>query len=439
MKDILIGRDEEDTNRYGYDGTAFLGKHYVKTGDEINLSGRVVMDLARPHVILVCGKRGQGKSYTLGTIAEEISFLPEKLRRKMAVLIFDTMGIFWTMKFPNLKDKELLEKWGLEPKGIETNLLVPHGFAEQFGKSGIPVDAPFSLRLSELSSSDLCMTFGLDQYSNHGILIERVVKWLQENKQNYGLNEMIDAVRNAKFADPSVRAGVENRLIAAEQWGLFHEKGTPLKTLLKPGKVNILDISPYSSAIGGWSVRALVVGLLVRKIFRARMLARKIEEKAALSSAEHPLYSSEGEEADVPMTWFILDEAHELMPRVGETPATEPLLQLIREGRQPGLTLVAATQQPGKIHTDMMSQCDLVLAHRVTAVPDIEALNTIMSNYMVFTLEKYMASLPRVKGSGILLDDNSEKVYAIRTRPRLTWHGGESATVIREKMSHGEV
>ena len=27
--------------------------------------------------------------------------------------MIDTMGIFWTMKYPNLKDEDLLEEWGL--------------------------------------------------------------------------------------------------------------------------------------------------------------------------------------------------------------------------------------------------------------------------------------------------------------------------------------
>jgi hypothetical protein len=58
MREILVGRDIEDQKRFGMKATAFLAKHYVKTGDIINLSGPIFMDLARPHIILVCGKRG---------------------------------------------------------------------------------------------------------------------------------------------------------------------------------------------------------------------------------------------------------------------------------------------------------------------------------------------------------------------------------------------
>jgi ABC-type dipeptide/oligopeptide/nickel transport system ATPase component len=37
------------------------------------MSNNIFLDVARSHVILVAGKRGSGKSYTLGVITEEIA------------------------------------------------------------------------------------------------------------------------------------------------------------------------------------------------------------------------------------------------------------------------------------------------------------------------------------------------------------------------------
>jgi len=42
-----------------------------------------------------------------------------------------------------------------------------------------------------------------------------------------------------------------------------------------------------------------------------------------------------------------------------------------------------------------------------------------------------MDNLPSSKGSAIILDDNSERIYPMRMRPRLTWHGGESPTAVK--------
>jgi hypothetical protein len=44
-----------------------------------------------------------------------------------------------------------------------------------------------------------------------------------------------------------------------------------------------------------------------------------------------------------------------------------------------------------------------------------------------------MDDLPSLKGSAIILDDNSERIYPMRIRPRFTWHGGEAPTSISKK------
>jgi hypothetical protein len=44
-----------------------------------------------------------------------------------------------------------------------------------------------------------------------------------------------------------------------------------------------------------------------------------------------------------------------------------------------------------------------------------------------------MNQLPSEKGSAVILDDNSERLYPMRVRPRFTWHGGEAPTAIKKK------
>ena len=77
-----------------------------------------------------------------------------------------------------------------------------------------------------------------------------------------------------------------------------------------------------------------------------------------------------------------------------------------------------------------MTQSDIVIAHRLTAKQDIEALNEIMQTYVLDGIKKQIDDLPALKGSAIVLDDNSERIYPIRVRPRSTWHGGEAPTAI---------
>ncbi|MBR9689674.1 MAG: ATP-binding protein [Candidatus Altiarchaeota archaeon] len=418
MRPIVIGRDVEDLKKFGEDGLAALGKHYVRTGDRTNLANDVLLDLARPHIILVSGKRGQGKSYTLGVIAEEIIFLPRRLREKLSVVIFDTMGIYWTMKFPNARQERDIKKWGLEPKSMPARVLIPKGWTDQYKKSGIEVDGLLAIHPTDLTVDDWIQTFDIGLFSPLGILLERVLK-----KKPSSLSEMVSFVEADKRSERSVKDGLLNRLSAAESWGVFSDEGTKVSDLLAPGTINVLDLS-----LLGTRVKSLLIGLISKKIFEARVIARKGEEKSEI--IRHMDIAKETK-SKIPMPWILIDEAHEYLPPKLETPSARALIQVIREGRQPGITLVLATQQPGKIHTDVMTQADIVISHRVTAELDIEALNSIMGNYMQFPLEKYISSLPRYKGAAVILDDNAEKVYQIRMRPRVSWHGGESATLIK--------
>ena len=92
-----------------------------------------------------------------------------------------------------------------------------------------------------------------------------------------------------------------------------------------------------------------------------------------------------------------------------------------------------ASQQPGKIHTDVMTQADTVIAHRITAKIDVDALGTLMQSYMREGLTVALDNLPDLKGSAIIFDDTNERMFPMRVRPRFTWHGGGAPVAIREE------
>ena len=128
----------------------------------------------------------------------------------------------------------------------------------------------------------------------------------------------------------------------------------------------------------------------------------------------------------IPLVWLFIDEVHEFLPVGSRTAATAALSRVIKEGRQPGIGLVIATQQPGKLDTDIITQSDIIVSQHVTAKLDIDALNTVMQTYMATDIKKYLAELPKLPGSCIILDDNSERIYPVQIKPRYTWHGGET-------------
>lgn len=431
MYDILIGREEAEKERYGVQGSVFLGKHYVKMGQTVSLSNKVYLDVAKSHVVFVVGKRGSGKSYSLGVIAEGIYELPDEVKQNLAVIMLDTMGIYWTMKYPNNKEKELLDEWGLESKGINVQIFTPIGFYNDYKEKGIPTDFPFSIKTSEINAEEWCMIFNIAITEPIGILIERVINNLKEEKINYDIDDIVKAAADDDRSEKNIKDAVENRFLVAKKWGLFSREGTLIEDLVLPGQITVLDVSAYATTSGAENLRSLVIGLVAQKLFVQRMAARKAEEEAAISEEIHFFEEErEEEEKKEPIVWLIIDEAHEFLPNKGKTPATLPLITVLREGRQPGISLVLASQQPGKIHTDVITQADVVIAHRLTANIDVQALAGLMQSYMREGLDKQLNLLPTEEGAAIVFDDVNEKLYPIRVRPRYTWHGGAAPTAL---------
>ena len=430
--DIIIGRNASDKEKFGDEGLILLGKGYVKMGQYTSLSNKIFMDVARTHVVLIAGKRGSGKSYTLGVIAEELSNLPKEVSRNVASLIFDTMGIYWTMKYENEKDREILKEWGLTSRNLPTKNFVPFGHYDRYVERGIPADEKFALDVTELNPEDWIITFGLDMINPVSVLIEKVVINLKE-KGKFTITDIIEEIMKDDGEERNVRNAAAGLFQGADTWGIFakSEKGaTKTEDLINAGKTSVLDLSVYNS-VGAFNVRALVVSLVSRKIFNQRMDARKQEEIDAVS--KNLDFGGDNVKKEHPLVWLFIDEAHEFLPLNAKTVATDALVQLLREGRQPGISLVLATQQPGQIHRDVMTQSDVVLSHRVTSQQDLEALNFIMQSYLMEGIKQYMDDLPTLKGSAIVLDDNSERIYPMRMRPRFTWHGGEAPTAVKPR------
>ena len=430
--DVVVGRNESDKKAFGKKGLAFIGKSFVTMGNYTSLSNPIFMDVARSHVVLISGKRGSGKSYTIGTMAEALSNLGVEESGNIAPLIFDTMGIFWTMKYKNAKDEALLDENGLEAKNVNVKVFAPMGYYNKFRDKGIDVDAEFAIKISELEASDWVSLFELKFTDPVAVLMESVISKLREERGSYGFGEIYALMDKVVNVDQNVKNAGVALFDAAKTWGVFdEEKGTSVREMIEAGTTTVIDLSMYAS-LGAFNVRALIIGLVSKKIFNERMEARKGEEiQAVQHGVDYERYQIKRE---MPLVWIFIDEAHEFLPHedVGKTPATDALVQLLREGRQPGVSMVLATQQPGKIHTDVMTQSDIVISHRVTAARDVNALNEITQSYMRSDIAAKLNGLPHLKGSAIILDDNSERIYPMRVRPRFTWHGGEAPMAIRK-------
>ncbi len=432
---IILGRNERDRSRYGDSGALLIGKQYITMGKTVSLANRVFLDVVKPHVLLICGKRGSGKSYTMGVITEAMAGMPAEVSNNLSSIIFDTMGIYWTMKYPNYRDEELLSDWGLEPKSFSDSVIiyVPEGSYDNFVRRGLPVDKSFTIACSEISAFEWASLFGVSVVDLIGVLLSRVINDFKEKGVKYGINDIINAIKNDSESSEETKAALINMFNNVKSWGLFSKDGITTSELVKRGKTSVIDLSGLAHQQGGFSIRALVIGLISKKILEERIVSRRLEELELIKKGYRAF--EERPKNIIPQVWLFIDEAHEFLPRQGSTLASNSLIQVIREGRQPGVSLVLATQQPGKIHSDVITQADIVLSHRLTARIDITALNQVMQTYLASDIQKYLDSLPKRRGTAIVLDDKLERMYPIQIRPRLSWHGGAEPEVIPPKKS----
>jgi len=161
----------------------------------------------------------------------------------------------------------------------------------------------------------------------------------------------------------------------------------------------------------------MMVGILARRISQERIPARRQYEINRINDTDV---------ATMPMVWMFIDEAHLFVPANGGSLARDVLVNdWLRQGRQPGLSLVLATQRPSALHPDVLSQSDIIMCHRLTSNDDITALEKVRPTYMRQGISESIRKMGEDKGVAFIVDDTSEASHVVKMRPRLTWHGGD--------------
>ena len=397
------------------DGSLNIGRYYAL---DSSLGSNVNIDIIHPHIVLICGKRGYGKSHTIGIFIEEIARLEKKVRENLGVVVFDTLGIFWTTQFPNNAETENLNRWSQVPEGFDINLLVPKKFVEEYKNKGIDADS-FSIRVSELSPYHWCQLFGVKATDPLGIILTRTVLKMQSSSTHFSIAELLTCIQNDTRGDSTVKDAAENFLTMADSWGVFDKDGISIRDLVRRGTITILDLSHLSDP----ALKNIVATLVSEKIFEERIRERKTHELKKIGV--------DVEETGMPMVWLAVDEAQLFLPNNKKVLSKDVLInEWMQQGRQPGLSLILATQRPSAIEPEVLSHSDIIICHRLTAQEDIDALSRIRPTYMHGDIKESIKKIGDEKGVALIIDDTSESVHIIKIRPRLSWHGGAESLVI---------
>jgi len=338
-KIYVLGRREKKGG-----GVLNIGRYYALDG---SLGSNVYLDGLKPHVVTICGKRGYGKSYTMGVFVEEMMLLEEEARKNIGVIVIDTLGIFWTLNNPNRRQEEDIRRWGMEATNFDITIFSSPENVDEYRKKGI--DAfPLLIKTSELEPYHWAHLFNLSPTSYVAAAIGRAVNDLKEIG-DYSIEEMVEYVRRDNRLKDDVKVVAENLLQMANSWKIFDRKGVKITDIVKGGRTTILDVSPYPEEL-----KIVIVSLLGRKIFEGRVRERKKYEDAIMKGEE---MKGDG----IPLTWMAIDEAHVFLPREESIAKDVLIKQWMRQGRQPGVSLLLATQRPSSLDEEVLSHSDIII------------------------------------------------------------------------------
>jgi len=440
----------------------YLGKVLEHTSAPDLYLYDVWLDIGYPHVALVPGRRGTGKSYALGVFAEGLALTERESNVTTkgighTVLIFDTLGQFWQMGSKLIgrdseerKQLDDIDRWGLQPLEIKKlQVFVPTGKEK-------PAEwKELKLRFCEVEPSELAGILGVDLYQDRmGQLLYHIYAKIREEgyrmasidessgkitqggyvppKSNFDVQDLISCLdSDYEVISPNIgyeiqtRRALRSRLVEISRWKIFASVGTAIDEIFKKGYVNVVNLEGIDE-----DLRNLIVAVVVRKIFQARESTRRREkfQEAGLKIEIGGTPVSPG--------WVIIDEAHEFCPNVGRTAARDPLIRFAKEGRSLGLGLIMATQQPSALSEKISSQIELVISHALAFAADIRSLSDRLVNRVVpefhhrsgvVSFEEQIRLLPT--GSALISAVGIPRAFLMTMRPRITMHGGKAPTM----------
>lgn len=422
------GRSSNPSNNLVY-----IGKVLEAAQGKSILGADAWIDVAFPHVIYVTGTRGSGKSFDLGVLIEGVSTLsnPSNVQlnvEPVATVLIDMQSQFWTLRYPpradveqNFKQLDELKRWNIAPNSLSNcDVYVPKDGQKFLGDEKV-----LQIKPKDVPQDDWCRLLGQPIYSPQGHVIGETIRHF--NGQDFSIADMLGYIGNSQnfpnIPDAS-RYAVHYRLAEYQQSGLFDENGLDIFDLLKPGQCSVLMLRELRD-----EDKSLVTALIARKLFS--VMGEHHKEKKIADFFKKETHNGVNLPSKV---WLLVDEAHVVAPKDVDSPAREALVEFVKRGRDAGLSLVLATQQPSAVDDRILSQVNISINHRLAFQSDISAAvgripTKPLSSLKVSgsTVSDFGDMLRLLEAGECFVGDNStSRAMMVRIRPRITAHGGYS-------------
>jgi uncharacterized protein len=395
--------------RIGQSGGAHIGSLLTRETGEVPVV-LSVKDIVSTH-LAVLASTGAGKSYTAGVLIEEL-MRPEN---RSAVLIVDPHGEYDNLQ--EIKKPELKQHFSLNGYEPEVKILKPERV---------------KVRFDTLEFNDLCYLLPEHTEKMRHVLgiAFRAVRNRVGKHGHYTFQDLLDEVTRQKYDSDRGENSGQQSTVEALEWRLdsrfrgyskhqiFDDvKHNALEELFKPGQCTVLQLVDIDQ-----NEQQVIVATLLRRAIIARMATHKGEVTNATDDRYLPY-----------PIFVLLEEAHRYAPAGQSVVSTNVLKQILSEGRKFGVGIGLITQRPGKLDSDVLSQCMTQFIMRI--------VNPIDQDTIAKTVEgagrRMLDELPALtKGQLIVSGVAINTPLMCQVRKRLTTHGGETIDAPAEWAKH---
>ena len=385
----------------------FIG-YYRGSEDPFYLSLNKLIE----HMAVIAMTRA-GKSYFIGVILEELLY-----HGNVACVVIDPKGEYPYMREKTEKpsDPILFDRWEkIDTSKIKVFYPPPSKrFLNDILRKG---DAEWGFELAKLSVTDFqILDRGLTDAQLRLLdevlepfLIERLPEEEREPYLSEGycydpryvtdIDFIIDRLMSLSIDSrlELTRRVLIQRLRRLNRMNLFAKAPRP-DEVVKKGQISIIALPGLNA-----EQRTLFVTEVLKTLRNAR------------------------EEGSIPYFLLILEEAHLYAPSQWGSPAKDEVSTIARLGasKQLGIGLIAITQRPVRLDTDLYSQVGTMTLMRIRNEEDLRSLRQnveeVASDY-INMLSSFKTGEALIAGKGV-----KDVPRIIKVRPRVTKHGGETA------------
>ena len=349
------------------------------------------------------GSTGSGKSWTVASILEQAAQLPT-----VNLIVFDLHGEYRKLSYArhlripgheelgaSIDELLYLPYWLLNAEEMQAMFIDRSEFSahNQVMAFQDAVIAGKKETLEKLGKKEVLSAFTLD--SPVPFPLDKVIETLKNRNE-----EMVQGVRGLKqgqlFGQFSRLLTRLNSKLSDKRYGFLfsapdseHEYNSMAKMIsklmdysTKKAQIKIIDFSEVPA-----DILPVIVGLVARIIYQVQFWTDQ--------DKRHPLA-------------IVCDEAHIYLPeKTGKNPverrAIESLEKIAKEGRKYGVALTIVSQRPSDVSTTILSQCNNVIALRLTNGADRSTVNKLMPE----SLESLLDVLPIMDvGEALVVGDS---------------------------------